>query len=743
MDNRIGNGGLAGAARAAALAALLLAVVVAVGGYLYLDGVGPAPAVDALEAVEAVVPPMPGWVTDERVAGADEDDPGAWLTHGRTFDEQRFSPLTGIDRGNVAGLGVAWFKDLGTYHPVQATPLVVDGVMYFTMPWNIAYALDAATGETLWSFDPQVPGEAVRNSCCGIVSRGLAVYEGRVHLATLDGRLLALDAATGAQLWEVDTVVDRTREYTITGAPRAAAGKVFIGNGGAEYGVRGYVTAYDAATGELAWRFYTVPGDPALGFEDDAMALAAPTWKGGAWWEIGGGGTVWNAIVYDAEFGAVYLGVGNGSPWTRAIRSPGGGDNLFLASIVALDADTGAYRWHYQTVPGDNWDYTAVQDMTLADLVVDGVERKVLMQAPKNGFFYVIDRADGTLLRAHPYATVTWATHVDLATGRPVENPDASYADAPQWILPGTGGGHNWQAMSWDAGRGLMYLGKHDLPFLYAMPEEYRETGVYKRRPGAWNTALEFGRLQQMLEAEKNPPENKGHLIAFDPLTGETRWAVEQAHPRNGGVLATAGGLVFQGNRQGQVVAYDADDGERLWRHEVHTSIVAPPISYAVNGEQHVAILTGGGGGATLRDTSRGLVIAFKLGGDVALPVPPPRYITVPEPPPLTASAQDIDRGDVLYTDHCHFCHGFGAHSGGVLPDLRLMTRETHDAFQAIVLGGIKNDAGMASFADLLDAQDVERIHQYIISRAWLWRDEQVAARAARRAAAKREAGSS
>ncbi len=738
MDKGIGKGGAAGASALLVLA-LVLVVAVAFGAYVYLAEGGPKPAepaeVPAETAAETAAGGRAGWVTDGRVLRADMDDPGMWLAHGRTHEEQRFSPLAGIHRGNVAGLGVAWLKDLGTYHPVEATPLVVDGVMYFTAPWNVAYAVDAATGAELWSFDPGVPGETARAACCGVISRGLAVYEGRVHLATLDGRLLALDAGTGSKLWEVDTVIDRSREYTITGAPRAAAGKVFIGNGGAEYGVRGYVTAYDAATGEQAWRFFTVPGDPSLGFESEAMAVAAETWSGGAWWEIGGGGTVWNAIVYDPDFDAVYLGVGNGSPWTRAIRSPGGGDNLYLASIVAVDAATGEYRWHYQTVPGDNWDYTAVQDMALADLAVDGVERKVLMQAPKNGFFYVIDRSDGTLLRAHPYATVTWATRVDMETGRPVENPDTAYADAPQWILPGPGGGHNWQAMSWDAGRGLMYLGAHDLPFLYAMPEEYRETGVYKRRPGAWNTALEFGRLNQMIEATENPPEGKGYLIAFDPLTGETRWRVEQPLGWNGGVLGTAGGLVFQGDAQGQVAAYDADTGELLWRHQTHTSILAPPITYAVDGEQHVAIMTGAGkaanpASATWKYGSHGRLIVFKLGGDAMLPVPPLRDLTIPELPPITASAEDIDRGDLLYNDHCRSCHGLGAKSPGAIPDLRLMTLDTHGAFQAIVLGGTKRDAGMASFADLLDAQDVERIRQYVITRAQRWREEQAAAAA-------------
>ena len=736
MRPETGVGGQRGASRA--VLAVVLVVAVAAGVYLYWDqqdGPPPPPEPAPAPVGEPVAAPAgpAGQVTDERILRADEDDPGAWLAYGRTFEEQRFSPLAAIHRDNVAELGVAWVKDLGTYHAVEATPLVVDGVMYFSAPWNIARAVDAATGEEIWTYDPEVPGATARKACCGVISRGLAVYEGRVHLATLDGRLLALDAATGAKLWEVDTVVDRAREYTITGAPRVAAGKVYIGNGGAEFGVRGYVTAYDAATGEQVWRFFTVPGDPSLGFENAAMEAAADTWKGGAWWEIGGGGTVWNSIVYDPDFHVVYLGVGNGAPWTRAIRSPGGGDNLYLASIVAVDADTGEYRWHYQTVPGDNWDYTAVQDMTLADLVVDGVERKVLMQAPKNGFFYVIDRSDGALLRAHPYATVTWATHVDMATGRPVENPDTAYADAPQWILPGAGGGHNWQAMSWDAGRGLMYFGTHDLPFLFAMPEEYIETGAYKRRPGTWNTAVEFGRLNQLAEADPDPPANIGHLIAFDPLTGVTHWSIKQVHAWNGGVLATAGGLVFQGDGAGYVSARDVDTGQALWQRQTYASIVAPPITYAIDGEQHVAILTGGGylpdeTTATWKYGSHGRLIVFKLGADAALPEPAPRNLEIPEQRPVTASAEDLDRGDVLYHDYCWICHGPGAKSAGAMPDLRLMTAATHDAFQAIVLGGTKQDAGMASFADLLDAQDVERIHQYVISRAKRDRDAAAAA---------------
>jgi quinohemoprotein ethanol dehydrogenase len=665
-----------------------------------------------------------GLVTDERIMKAEQDEPGAWLAYGRTFEEQRFSPLTQINRETVAGLGMAWFKDLNTTRALEATPLVVDGVMYFTSAWNIAYALNAATGEEIWTFDPEVPREFSRRACCGVISRGLAVYNGRVHLATLDGRLLALNAANGKKLWEIDTVIDHERDYSITGAPRAAAGKVYIGNGGAEFGVRGYVSAYDATTGELVWRFFTVPGDPSLPFEHPEMEMAAKTWKGGEWWKIGGGGTAWNSIVYDPDFHSIYIGVGNGAPWTRAIRSPGGGDNLFLAAIVAVDADTGKMKWYYQTTPGDNWDYTAVQDIMLADMEVDGVQRKVLMQAPKNGFFYVIDRSDGTLLRAHPYGAVTWATHVDMKTGRPVENPETAYADEPKWVLPGPLGAHNWQAMSYDASKGLVYFPAQDAAFVYAMDEEYEKTGLYKRTPHAANLGIEWGRINQLMNTVPGAPPAQGYLRAFDPLTGETAWAVEHADYWNGGVVATAGGLVFQGDALGNISAFNSDDGALLWQYNTYTSIVAPPITYEIEGAQFVAILTGSGirldsnpDTATYKYGNFGKVVVFKLGASGALPIPTARDTTIPEQPPLTASTQAVDRGDQLYHDVCAICHGVGAKSSGTLPDLRLMAKETHETFDAIVRGGSLKAKGMASFADLLSQEDAELVRQYVIAR--------------------------
>jgi len=664
------------------------------------------------------------FVNDARVANIETAEPGSWLTYGRNYEEQRFSPLTDINRDTVGDLGIAWFKDLNTEHTLQGTPLVIDGVMYLSASFNIVYAVDAKNGDEIWRYDPEVPRTWLRKACCGPNARGIAAYEGRIYTPTLDGRLIAIDAATGKPVWEVDTIIDRSRGYSITGAPRVAAGKVFIGNGGAEFGVRGYVTAYDAATGEQAWRFYTVPGNPAEPFEHPEMELAAETWKGGQWWEIGGGGTVWNSIVYDPDFNTVYLGVGNGAPWTRIIRSPGGGDNLFLASIVAVDADTGRMKWYYQTTPGDNWDYTAVQDMMLADMTIDGAERKVLMPAPKNGFFYVIDRSDGKLLRAHPFAAITWATHVDLETGRPVENPDTAYNDNPKWVLPGPAGAHNWHAMSYDASRGLIYFDSHDMPFLYAMPEEYQKSGFYKRREGQLNLAIEFGKLDRMMKEWEDPPAAAGFLNAFDPITGEKKWVVEQASAWNGGVLATAGDLVFQGSEVGELVAFDSDTGDVRWKKDLYTSMVAPPITYSIDGKQYIAILSGTGGstagGADEKYGSAGRLVAFKLGGNGKLPQPVERDLTIPEPPPLTASAADIERGEVLFHDICGLCHvpGLFGRMGGGIPDLRHSSAETHAQWNAIVIGGSKSDAGMASFADLLSVEDAERIRQFIISRA-------------------------
>ena len=669
-----------------------------------------------------------GYIDEARINNADTE-PGNWLAYGRTYEEQRFSPLTQINRENVKELGLAWFKDMRSNRALEATPIVVDGMMFVSTAWSRVYAIDAKTGEEIWFYDPEVPGAWGRKACCDVINRGVAVYKSKVYFGSLDGRLIALDAATGERIWEVNTLIDRQREYTITGAPRVANDKVFIGNGGAEFGVRGYVTAYDANTGAEVWRFYTVPGDPSLPFEHPEMEMAAETWKGGEWWKIGGGGTVWNSIVYDPDFNQVYLGVGNGSPWTRAIRSPGGGDNLFLSSIVAVDADTGRMKWYYQTTPGDNWDYTAIADMVLADMEVDGRQRKVLMQAPKNGFFYVIDRSNGELLRANKYVTATWATHVDMETGRPVEDPAFDYTKEAKWILPGPDGAHSWHTMAFDAGRRLAFIPTMEAPFAYSMNQDWKRTGIYKHIVGGWNLGVEHARIMEEFAKAGEPPKSRGYLKAFDPLTGKEAWAVEQLHYWNGGTLATAGDLVFQGNSVGDVNAHDADTGETLWTFNAFTAFLAPPVSYLIDGVQYIAILAGTGGGgalftgevphlASVKYGNFGKLLVFKLGGDAELPPPTVIDRTIPEQPESTASAEEVQMGKEAYHLHCAVCHGAMVKSSGVIKDLRLMQPETHKIYKEIVLGGVYAAQGMASFSDLLNETDIEYIRAFIINRA-------------------------
>ena len=673
-----------------------------------------------------------GQIDEARINNADSE-PGNWLAHGRTYEEQRFSPLTKVNKETVSELGLSWYKDMNTNRALEATPIVVDGTMFLTSSWSRVYALDAVTGEEKWMFDPKVPPEHARKACCDVVNRGVAVYKGHVYFGSLDGRMFALNAETGQVVWEVDTIIDRSRYYTITGAPRVANDKVFIGNGGAEFGVRGYVTAYDAQTGDEVWRFFTVPGDPAKPFENEAMEMAAASWKGTTYWEYGGGGTVWNSIVYDPDFNQVYLGVGNGSPWTREVRSPGGGDNLFLSSIVALDADTGDYKWHYQTTPGDNWDYTAVQDIALADMNIDGADRKVLLQAPKNGFFYVLDRKDGKLLRANRFAAVTWASHVDLDTGRPVENPDMYYEDGAKWILPGPLGAHNWQAMSIDVENGIAYLPAQENPLIYAMSDEWYQTGLYKRHPGRMNLGLEFGRIAQLFVDNIDTwPAPKGYLKAFDFISGEEKWAVEFPHYWNGGVLATEGGLVFHGNALGTFAAYDKDSGEVLWDFNTYVSMLAPPITYEIDGTQYVSIMTGTGGGdlfsgepldpvakpASLIHSNTGRLLVFALGGQDSLPAPTVRDVTIPEQQIAEVSEEELAEGEILYHDFCAPCHGLVVRSGGVIADLRRMGQGSHDNFDAIVLDGLLAGTGMASFSDSLTSSDTSRIHNYVKARA-------------------------
>ena len=672
----------------------------------------------------------PARVDGARISNADSE-PGNWMSHGRTYDEQRFSPLTQIDADNVRRLGLDWSFDFPTNRGIEATPIVVDGVMYVTSSWSMVFALDAKTGRPLWHYDPEVPKQWSVNACCDAVNRGVAVWNGRVYAGTLDGRLIALDAKTGSVAWSVQTT-PQDKPYTITGAPRIVKGKVLIGNGGAELGVRGYISAYDAQTGAMAWRFYTVPGDPAKPFENPALAMAAKTWKGTNYVEIGGGGTVWDSMAYDPALDLLYIGVGNGSPWDQSIRSPGGGDNLFLSSIVALRPDTGEYVWHYQTTPGEVWDYTATQHIILADVKIDrpplqGAPRKVLMQAPKNGFFYVLDRTNGKLLSAQPYTKVTWAKYIDIDSGRPVETVDARYdgGKASDIVFPHPLGGHNWMPMSYSPQTGLVYIPAQEAPLIYAQQEGF------KYNPKGWNTGADLAKLGLPDDKAVRRELGKivrGFLSAWDPVTQKEVWRVPHTNFWNGGVLSTAGNLVFQGNSDGEFVAYRADNGQRLWSADAQTGIVAAPISYSVDGAQYVAIAAGWGGGYALNAgelatrskgaVNRSRVLVFKLDSTKQLPTPSEIKRAPPRPPALTADAATVVQGHTAYMRNCMVCHGDRAVSGSSLPDLRYMSPSTHEQFDAIVLGGIYWQKGMVGFGDKISKTEADAIHQYLIKRA-------------------------
>ncbi len=676
-----------------------------------------------VEVVEA--PPV---VSEQPAAVATLPDE-EWRVHGIDESETRFSPLADINDGNVEKLGLAWFFDYPTARGLEATPLIIDGVIYTTGSWSMVFANNATTGELLWFYDPQVPRNWAVHGCCDVVNRGVAYQDGHLFFGTFDGRLISLNAADGSVRWEVQTT-DRERPYTITGAPRIIKDKVLIGNGGAEFGVRGYISAYHVDSGDMQWRFYTIPGNPADGFENDAIKRAAETWGGGEWWVIGGGGTVWDSMAYDPKLNLLYIGVGNGAPWNRLIRSPDGGDNLYLSSILALNPDDGSYVWHYQTTPGETWDYTATQHLILTDLELGGEMRKVIMQAPKNGFFYVLDRQTGELLSAEAYATITWASHVDMETGRPVETEGARYVDEATGIhLPGPIGGHNWHPMSYSRDTGLVYIPAMDVPFVYETDAEF----LY--REGFWNTGTDHRAAalpddpaikQQVLDAVK------GAIVAWDPVAGEARWRVDLEGPWNGGLLSTAGNLVFQGNGSGQFVAYRADTGAQLWSFDAQTGIVAPPVSFRLNGVQYVAVVAGWGGtlalngGGTLTAgaiPNRSRLLVFKIGGETGLPpaVVEPLIIA---PPELTGSPEQVADGFKTYVTYCTFCHGDGAVGGGVTPDLRALTAQKHAMWDAIVLGGMHWQAGMIGFGGELSKEEADNIHHFVIERAHFALDE-------------------
>lgn len=669
-------------------------------------------------------------VTAERLLNANET-PAEWLTYGGSYDEQRHSLLTSIDQTNVADLGVAWTYDLATSRGVESTPIVIDGVMYVTSAWSVVYALDAKTGEELWIYDPDVDRAVGVNACCDVVNRGVAVWEGKLYVGVIDGRLEALDAKTGDLLWSKVTV-DQSKAYTITGAPRVVDGKVLIGNGGAEFAVRGYLSAYDADTGDMAWRFYTTPNSnkqPDGEVSDAAFeAIGNVTWGDtGAWKTGGGGGTVWDSIIYDTVNDSVIFGVGNGSPWNQRLRDPAGLDNLFLSSIVAVDADTGEYKWHFQTTPGENWDYTATQTLILANLPVGegGADRRVVMQAPKNGYFYLLDAASGEFISGAGYVPQNWTTGLD-ENGRPIEVAEARYDDVPYLQTPGPLGGHNWHPMAFNPDTGLAYIPAQEIPQAYVTDPRFAEDSA------KWNTGADFaagvpalvpGEVYAFMRAGL-----KGRLIAWDPVTQTPRWTVEHDGPWNGGVLSTAGGVVFQGTLGGEFVAYDAATGDRLWGWDVKSGAASGPGTFEIDGEQYITITTGWGSAYALVagygfdrtiPPSVGKVVTFKLGGtETIADIDAPLIERTPRADMFGDEAQLAD-GLTAFSRNCAVCHGVFAVSAGALPDLRWSDyTATEELWKSVVVDGALQSNGMVSFADVLTPEDVEAMRVYVVTQA-------------------------
>jgi quinohemoprotein ethanol dehydrogenase len=665
-------------------------------------------------------------VDETRLLKADGDADN-WLSYGRTYDEQRFSPLTDVSATNVGQLGLEWSADLDTARGQEATPIVVDGIMYVSTAWSMVKAYDATNGKLLWSYDPQVPRAKLVDVCCDAVNRGVAVYKGRVYVATLAGHLVALNADTGAVLWDKLTIPENSH-MAITGAPRIVKGKVLIGSAGAEYITRGYLAAFDAETGKEVWRFYTVPGDPSKAPEGKHLEAAAKTWAPDAW-KNGGGGTVWDSITYDAESDLVYFGTANAEPWNPIARGGKAGDSLYTSSVVALNPDTGEYVWHFQETPEDRWDFDSTQQIIAATISVGGKPTRVVMHAPKNGFFYILDAKTGKFLSGKPFATVTWAKGLDPVTGRPDVVPEARYelTGKPFVSLPGAMGAHSWTPMSFSPKTGLVYIPANQAAQPYnPAPKDWKPTEL------GFQTGLD----NDLVAMPADPAFRKGaaagttgSLIAWDPVAQKPRWTVQHPGPSNGGILSTGGNLVFQGTAGGEFRAYAADTGKQLWSFPAQTGILAAPMTYRVKGVQYVAILAGWGGvfdvapgilagkSGSVRNISRMLV--FKVGGAAKLPAAPPESKAVLDPPPLTGTPEQVVAGARIYGRTCFACHGDAAIAGGLNPDLRHSAILGNAAkWKEVVHGGLLKENGMVGFAANYTPEQIEAVRHYVIKRA-------------------------
>jgi len=650
-----------------------------------------------------------------------------WFLKGGNFRGEHFSPLSQVNVENVADLGLAWAVDLPIPDGISATPIVVDGVIYLSGAFSMVYAIDAKDGQVIWSFDPGVRQAFADDpglSWSARVNRGVAVWDGMVLATTADCRLIGVDAATGVQKWSQQTC-DTQLGYTITDSPYVGGGKVFVGNAGSESREknRGYVSAYDVLNGKMLWRFYAVPSDKPEENTSPAMKMAAKTWSGDALEKFGGGGSNWNEMTYDPESNLLFFGTAGALPYVYKYRSPDGGDNLFTSSILAVNADTGEYVWHYQTVPEDSWEYNATMNIILADLRINDEDRKVLLTAPKNGFHYVLDRLTGELLAADKYAKVNWATHINLETGRPVYDPEGEFWNRPDEITvpiwPNMWGSHSWQPMAWHPGHGLLYIPVLDVP---SVVSDY-DDGNYKDT------------LELFTEVD-GEPFSPGKLIAFDPVRNVTRWTVDHPLPFNGGVLATAGNLVFQGNAEGRFNAFAADTGEEKWSLATGSSITAAPVTYTIDDTQYILIPIGSGGGiqfvypqlgATNESEGPTRLLAFSLDGSSEFPYIARSVRALPDQPELVASGDVIETGKKLYASNCGFCHGKNASArvGGSVSDLRYSSADTHSAWHGIVIGGARRDNGMPAFSHL-DVEQSEAIRNYVLSLAEALRTDAV-----------------
>ncbi len=670
-------------------------------------------------------------ITDKELS--DESNTTDWLAYGRTHSEQRYSPLTDINVDNVGKLKPDWYIDLPDKSDMVGTPLVVDGVMYYIGEMNRVRAFDARNGKKLWEYDPEV-AKTIETGYQRKVfwkhSRGISTYGNKLFLATWDGRLIAINRKDGKEVWSVRTFA-QTEPLNITGHPKAFDGKVFVGNGGTELGpTRGYVTAYDTETGKQLWRFYTAPGNPADGFEDEAQEMAAKTWKG-KWWEHGGGGNAWHGWTYDKEFNQFIFGTGNGSPWNRKIRSPGGGDNLFLSSVVAVDAKTGKYKWHLQTAPGETWDYTSCMDIVLADLNIGGKNVKAALHAPKNGFFYVIDRSNGKVLSAEKFADVNWATKFDVKTQKHIIPESSYYPEGKANIYPSAFGAHTWHAMSYNPKLGLVYIPTNHLANTFK--DEGKKTDTSFR---AEKHKLGLGLSGWLLT--KDPHETRGSLQAWDPVKNKRVWQVNQKNPWGAGTLTTAGNLVFQGLPNGKFNAYDARNGKILWEYDAGLGISAPPITYKLDGKQMISLLIGPGGALASNFGGSGelgfegfgwkyglhqrRLITFALDGKVVVPAQPAPEVAQPIfDKKFKIDDKKAGDGAGTYAVHlCVACHGGSGVAGVKAPDLRAspaLLKGNEKMFESIVRGGALLENGMPKFPTLTD-EELDSIRHYIRKQA-------------------------